>query len=184
MKNTKYQNKKYHRLKAIYKRKVSTVKKLSQLFQLQLDTFASYMSKEETYNKLDVITDTINSIRQEAQTRSEYKEKDFPIYFEHYTYDVNKLKTHKPKTHLSIKQVETALAYYDKGWDIERCFYGGVGLKRRNKETEKDIFELFNEIDRGNFESAKKLLSKLTEQLGDNDVDLMDAKTTIELYGN
>ncbi len=83
-----------------------------------------------------------------------------------------------------IKEDEVLPVNHIYGKEISDIFYQWMQVKLRPDGIQKDIDELFNEIDKENIEQAKIIYEKLLPDLGENDPALVEARTYMQLVEN
>jgi len=83
-----------------------------------------------------------------------------------------------------IKEEEVIPIKHVYGKEIASVFYQWMGVEQRPKEVQKKINLLFDELERENMESAKKIYAELRRDLGEDDLDLVEAKSYMELVEN
>ena len=70
------------------------------------------------------------------------------------------------------------------GKEVSSIFYQWMGIKQRPEEIQEKIDELFAELDRENMENAKEIYEALKMNLGEDDLDLIEAKSYMQLIEN
>lgn len=83
-----------------------------------------------------------------------------------------------------IKEDEALPVNHIYGKEISDIFYQWMQVKLRPDEIQKNINELFNEIDKENIKEAKRIYEKLLPDLGENDPSLVEARTYMQLVEN
>jgi len=90
----------------------------------------------------------------------------------------------KDKALYIIKENEVLPVSHIYGKEISDIFYQWMQVKLRPDEIQKEIDQLFNEIDKENIEQAKIIYNKLLPDLGKNDPSLVEARTYMQLVEN
>jgi len=83
-----------------------------------------------------------------------------------------------------IKKDEVIPIKHVYGKEIASIFYQWMGVEQRPKEVQDKINLLFEELEKENIEAAKKIYEELRKDLGEDDLDLVEAKSYMELVEN
>lgn len=83
-----------------------------------------------------------------------------------------------------IKENEVIPIKHIYGKEISSIFYQWMGVKQRPIAVQNKINLLFVELEKENMEAAKKIYEELRKDLGEDDLDLTEAKSYMELVEN